>query len=195
MRNIILAASIICFAAVTYAGDPQGGCRVKTDSLEQNAHILNNAGCLISRTNEKTTELLMLYVDKGPDEKGWVFPGGKPTSKKNDGKMKNGVPKSKAMKKIADSIEYDYVEPAVCTASRETKEEVGFDVVVGDLIHLGKYFAAFECLPTLPEHLEGISTRDAEEVKNIKWVSMKDVEDGLHLLYQNKEIFETYFNR
>src|SRR5690606_27235086 len=148
MMKQILALTVLStgFSASLLAADPVNACRVKADLPASAWSKVNNAGCVIAKEENGIKKFFMVYVDKGENDKGWGFPGGKPATRKNDAKLDdNGTPKSIATAAIANQVEFDYIEPAPCTAARETREEMGQEVIVGDIIVEQKYFIAFEC--------------------------------------------------
>lgn len=176
MRRVIFLAIFSIFLSYSWAGDPIGACRVKSSTLLKlnNGNVRsNNAGCLIHKKEKGENYFLMVYVDKGADDKGWGFPGGGPSSKKEDSKVKEGRAKSPARLAISQSVDYDYVEPVACTASRETFEETGLEVVVGDLISSSKYFVAFECDVVVGD-LDKLQAVDTKEVKKLQWKPFGD---------------------
>ncbi|MBY0369915.1 NUDIX hydrolase [bacterium] len=154
------------------ASSPNHACRVMKPTLQQFATVENNAGCVIHRIDPKTSEVefLLVYVEKG-DDKGWSLPGGKPATKKND--VKEG-PIAQA---LAARVPYDYSEPAVCTASRETFEETGMEVVVEELIEQQEKFLVFKCSPVDPgDVLEDIKAIDTREVHKTTWATLKQAQ-------------------
>ena len=113
---------------------PVNACRVKKETLEKHSLLVNNAGCVITKTENETVSFLMVLNNNSKSDRGWAFPGGKTVNLKNDSKEKS---KLKIPKKPT------YAEPAVCTASRETREEIGSEVIVEDLVEIQKYFIDF----------------------------------------------------
>lgn len=194
MSKIIASFIVVLTLSLAYADDPLHGCRVKEDSFKANAALLNNAGCIITRVNKDgAKEYLMVNVDKSANDKGWGFAGGKPSSSKNDGKLNDdGSPKSPTTYAFTKAVNFSYVEPAVCTAARETREELGIEVIVGDLIVNQSKFAAFHCTPTDPKDLEkAIVAEDKQEVKGIGWFTAeKAKEEGFMRFKENIEILD-----
>lgn len=174
MKLAPLLTAVLFFSSLAFGSDPVHGCRVKSEVLAKHAALVNNAGCVIMREKNGETQFLLVNVNAG----GWGFPGGKPSSKKVDAKTdkQTGKPYSEVTAKFAANIPFDYEEPAVCTAYRETREETSLEVVVGDLIELQEQFAAFRCWPLQPELLEGpLTPQDEGEVRKIDWFSLREM--------------------
>ncbi len=76
----------------------------------------------------------------------------------------------------AKNIPFDYQEPAVCTAYRETREETSVEVVVGNLISNSDSFAAFFCLALDPKALlKPLQSEDPAEVEKIGWFTLEEM--------------------
>lgn len=193
MSYVFSGLMVVLSFSLAFADDPVNGCRVKEDSFKLNASILNNAGCIITRSGKDGREFLMVNVDKANNDKGWGFAGGKPSNSKTDGKLnEDGTPKSPTTYAFTKSVNFNYVEPAVCTASREAREELGFEVIVGDLIVNQPKFAAFHCYPTDPSALEkAIVAEDKQEIKGIGWFTAAQArEEGFMRFAENLEILD-----
>lgn len=154
---------LFCSSAV-FAVPPSSACRVTKESIQKYGTLINNAGCVITKEEEGKLKFLMVYNDNGKKDRGWAFPGGTHVSPKSD-KAENysiNVPEN-----------YSYDEPAICTASREAREELGSEVIIGDLVLQQEKFIAFSCYLLHPEK---VSNRDnSEEIKAIKWLSLSDI--------------------
>lgn len=201
MRNGSIGL-ILLAAASAWAGDPSAACRVKKETFELHGAKLNNAGCVIARDNNGVTEFLLVYVNKTTAEKkdeGWGLPGGGAASRAEDAKQeKDGRYKSPGTYAISTQVSYDYVEPAVCTASRETREELGFEVIVGDLVMEEAKFLAFECTPNQHQYLRiQASPQDQQEVKvQPRWFTAEEAKkDGVLRFKTNAAIIDAYLAR
>ena len=192
--NKILGLIVLLSVSLANASEPVGGCRVKTESFQANSLLVNNAGCVITRTNtDAVTEYLMVRVDKSVKDKGWGFPGGRPSSSKNDTKKNDDCAfRYPTANKIPGNVGFEYVEPAVCTASREAREELGFEVVIGDLILNQEKFATFHCYATQPEALTGVITaQDKVEIKEIGWFTREQASvEGFLRFADNLDIID-----
>ena len=191
MKPIYLTALLSFFVWNTlYAADPIGACRVKEDMPSALWKKTNNAGCVITKTENHKTKFLLVAVDKAGGDRGWGFPGGGNASKAKDAKIDKvtGKPKHKATAKIASSVDFDYTEPAPCTASREAREEIGQEVIVGDLLAEEKHFLAFECF------LTGLEAElDKEEIKGMGWFGVEEMKrEGFLRFKSNAAIAEAY---
>lgn len=174
IRTTILSIAL-AFSCSIFAATPTHPCRVKNSSMREFATVENNAGCVVHRVNTKTSDLefLLVYVDKGETDRGWGIPGGKPASKKND------MNENEISKALASRSTYEYSEPAVCTAGRETYEETGIEVVVEDLIEKQPKFLAFHCAPVEPKLTEGVAQAvDIKEIKRTAWASLEQIKRG-----------------
>ena len=171
----LLALPFLLLAVPSFADTPTHACRVKKETLKEYATVESNAGCVVHRVNSETSEVefLMVYVDKSATDRGWGFPGGKPATKKNDLK-ENAIAKA-----LATRTEYEYSEPVVCTAGRETFEETGIEVVVETIIDKSDAFIAFQCSAVDPELTKHIPTAvDTKEIKKTAWVTLDQVKKG-----------------
>lgn len=156
----------IFFPAFIFASSPVDGCRVKTTVLQKHGALVNSAGCVVTRSVNGHLEFLQVLVNKGPGARGWGFPGGHSATRAQD-------LKSDDTKAFASSVSFDYAEPAVCTAARETREEVGLEVIVGEPIDISDKFIAFECSAADVKKLQGVLlTKDEGEIKDIRWIDL-----------------------
>jgi ADP-ribose pyrophosphatase YjhB (NUDIX family) len=183
---LLLAA----FPLPAFSDGPVHACRVKNETLLALATTVNNAGCVLERKNPSNgqSEVLLVHVDKGEKNQGWGIPGGKPATKQND--LKEPSPLLQAS---AKQIPFDYQEPLVCTAARETLEETGIEVVVEDLLAKETHFAAFTCRALNPEVLaKDLEAIDKKEIQKLAWHSLDDVVNGkLPMRFEsNKEILK-----
>lgn len=168
----LLLVGLLFFSNGIFADAPVHACRARTETLKTFATTENNAGCVLSRVRDRELEFLLVYVDKnGGKDKGWTIPGGKPATRKND-----ATERRKTLNELAARTTYDYSEPVVCTAARETFEETGVEVVVEELLTREEKFLAFQCAPVDPKSLEGIPEAiDTDEIKKIAWVGIEQV--------------------
>jgi 8-oxo-dGTP pyrophosphatase MutT (NUDIX family) len=193
------------FIQKAVSAEPLFGCRVKPEVIKSTAHLSNNAGCLITKGKGKNLKVMMLYTRK--DKGGYAFPGGTIATMKNDideAKEEKNTTAALLLEAAKKNGIKDYHEPIVCTAARETKEETGLDVIVGDLFVEQKYFIVFKCYAHPSQFLDGIKPLDTHEVKTgaLRWISkkdfkkMKDGEKGKtkeRFVYQNVDILRKVF--
>jgi 8-oxo-dGTP pyrophosphatase MutT (NUDIX family) len=185
-----LGLLVLLFAGPSLkAMDASFSCRVKTDVIQAHASLMNNAGCLISRTTDRAEEVLLV---RGPEQFGALlaFPGGTPAKKSADEKEKTN-------RRFAKSVEFDYHEPSVCTAARETKEETGFDVIVGDLLDRSEYFNLFRCQIVAG----GRAGIDELEISEVAWhrvaslISRHEAGEKVFRFESNYEILKKLFSK
>ena len=168
----------------------------KKQTIKHHGTIVTDAGCVIEMSKGKERKYLLVYVDKGEDNKGWGFPGGSQASKAEDLEVDEdtGSPVSEKTTAIANTVEFDYSEPAICTAARETREETGSEVIIGDLISTAPYFTAFRCTFINPSAAEkSLVPEDQGEVLNIGWFTVEEMkEDGFLRFDNNLDIIERH---
>jgi len=185
--KLINLTFLFLFSSHSFAAEPVGGCRVKADTLQRYGSFVSSSGCLITRINHGIREYLLVYVEKG-DDRGWGFPGGKSASREHDSKIdsKTGEPKSESLYQVSQTTHFDYAEPAVCTASRESREEIGSDVIVGDLIDRSKYFTVFHCILAESSMPRGsLTPNDTHEVQGIGWYSRQQMQKKNFLRFES----------
>ena len=196
MRFFLWMLCLVSFSLSGYASDPVHGCRVKTSVLQKHGSLINNAGCVIARKEKGETQFLLVYVAGGKSS-GWGFPGGKPASKEVDARLdkQTNQPYSQKTFIAANNVSFDYSEPAVCTAYRETREETGLEVVVGELIDNAESFAAFHCVPFDLQQLDKLKAEDTAEIKRIGWFSIEQMKAKGFLRFEsNLSIAETVWS-
>lgn len=157
-RAVVVMA---CFAPSLFSMEASFSCRVKTDVLKKYASLTNNSGCLITRKKDSAYEVLLVQSARS-DGGLLAFPGGTPA-------MKSADQKERSNRRFAQAVAFDYHEPSVCTAARETKEETGYDVIVADLVDESKYFNLYRCELVF----EGRSTIDHSEVEKVEWFNLQ----------------------
>lgn len=172
-----LLPALLVLASPVFALDFVSGCRVKADTLAKHGSLVHNGTCVITREAAGEVQFLLGYA--GHSKKvGWGFPGGKSLTKDFDSALdpKTGKPFSPESFEAAKRIPHDYAEPAFCTAARETKEEMGVDVVVGDLLASNVQVAAFRCHALFPDQLkEPLHSHDPLEIQQVGWFSLREM--------------------
>ncbi|OGQ33483.1 MAG: hypothetical protein A3F16_08800 [Deltaproteobacteria bacterium RIFCSPHIGHO2_12_FULL_43_9] len=156
--------SFVLFSFQANATAPINACRVNTETIQKYGTLISNAGCVISKNENGKISFLMVLNDNGPNDNGWAFPGGKPSTNANDLKEKGSLLQPSSLQ---------YEEPAVCTASREAREETGSEVIVGDLVDKQDKFIAFNCYLLQPDKVS--NKGNPEEIKEIKWISFDEI--------------------
>ena len=195
IRNLLGASILFCgYAPLALSSAPTNACRAKLETIEQHGTIVSDAGCVIEMSKGKERKYLLVYVDKGEGKKGWGFPAGSQASRTEDLEVDEdtGSPTSVKTTAIAKTVEFDYSEPAICTAARETREETGSEVIIGDLISTSPKFTAFRCTFTNPMAAEqSLVPEDQGEVLQIGWFSVEQMqEDGFFRFPDNLDIIE-----
>jgi len=164
-KHFIFCVFTVIAPALSWAADPGFSCRVKSDVLKDYSSLINNAGCLITRNQGKDIEA-MFVRSTARDGGGLAFPGGGPATKTND-------LKHETTRGLASGVGFDYAEPAVCTAARETKEETGLNVIVADVFDISDYFILFHC-KLLPTQIDRTAIH-RDEVEGVEWHSVAKV--------------------
>ncbi len=171
----LMLAGLLALPA--FGSDFVPGCRVKADTLVKHGSLTHNGTCVLTREVGGELQFLLGYAGNSK-QVGWGFPGGKALTTDFDSNLnpKTGKPFSPESFEAAKNIPYDYAEPAFCAAGRETKEETGVDVVVGDLIKTTVTVAAFRCHVLFPDQLkEPLQSHDPAEIQQVGWFTLKEM--------------------